>query len=190
MLDQLVLGGVPARRSHSHTLFFALHPDDAAATAMESLSRKLRRELGIAAQLQQKERLHVTLHLIAQGDIIQPRRLTQACEAGASLRFRPFKVAFDRVARYGSRSFVLLGHDGTPGLTQFHERLCLALAGAGIRPGSGAAFSPHVTLAYTDSKVTERFVEPIAWTVRDFVLIDSLVGQTIHRVMGRWGLES
>ena len=48
--------------------------------------------------------------------------------------------------------------------------------------------TPHVTLLYDDVLVEERAVEPIRWTVREFVLVHSLLGQTRHVPLARWPL--
>jgi len=52
-----------------------------------------------------------------------------------------------------------------------------------------SSFTPHVTLLYDGRVVTERLVEPIRWTVREFVLVRSLLGKTRHIVIGRWPLR-
>jgi len=45
-----------------------------------------------------------------------------------------------------------------------------------------------VTLLYDDVLVQERAVEPIRWTVSEFVLVHSLLGQTRHIPLARWSL--
>jgi 2'-5' RNA ligase len=50
------------------------------------------------------------------------------------------------------------------------------------------AFVPHVTLLYDARNVTVQPVDPLGWTVREFVLVHSLLGQTRYRVLGRWTL--
>lgn len=50
-------------------------------------------------------------------------------------------------------------------------------------------FTPHVTLLYDDRSVAPQAIEPIAWTVREFVLVHSLLGRTEHRILGRWSLN-
>jgi 2'-5' RNA ligase len=49
-------------------------------------------------------------------------------------------------------------------------------------------YTPHMTLLYDDSLVMERPVETMAWTVREFVLVRSLLGQTVHVPLARWPL--
>lgn len=57
-------------------------------------------------------------------------------------------------------------------------------SGQGARNG----FAPHVTMAYGE-RVPEFPVDPITWTVDEFVLIDSWVGQSKHVALGRWPLS-
>lgn len=48
--------------------------------------------------------------------------------------------------------------------------------------------TPHVTLLYDDRHVAEHAVDTIRWTVQEFVLVHSLVGQTLYIPLGRWPL--
>jgi 2'-5' RNA ligase len=47
----------------------------------------------------------------------------------------------------------------------------------------------HVTLLYDKRVVDEQPIEPISWTVREFVLVRSLHGQTRHTDVARWQLR-
>ena len=89
-------------------------------------------------------------------------------------------------------AIVLQARAGDRVLVAFREALKLALWKAGVRlPEKGArnGFSPHVTMAYGDW-VPEFFVDPISWTVDEFVLIDSWVDQSKHVALGRWPLSA
>jgi len=46
-----------------------------------------------------------------------------------------------------------------------------------------------VTLLYDDCSVAEQAVETICWTAREFVLVHSLIGQTLHVPLARWPLR-
>ncbi|MGH8283840.1 MAG: 2'-5' RNA ligase family protein [Gammaproteobacteria bacterium] len=50
-------------------------------------------------------------------------------------------------------------------------------------------FTPHVTLLYGNNVMKPQSIEPIGWTVREFVLVHSLLGRTEHRVLERWPLQ-
>jgi 2'-5' RNA ligase len=47
-----------------------------------------------------------------------------------------------------------------------------------------------MTMSYSGRAVAEHAIEPIRWTAREFLLIDSHVGKTYHEVVGRWRLGS
>ncbi len=36
--------------------------------------------------------------------------------------------------------------------------------------------------------IRERSIDPVSWTVRDFVLIHSLIGKSVYKERGRWQL--
>jgi 2'-5' RNA ligase len=62
---------------------------------------------------------------------------------------------------------------------------CAVLARKGMRRLATTNFTPHVTLLYDARDVDEFPVEPIGWTVKEFVLIRSLNG---HEHLVRWPL--
>ena len=55
----------------------------------------------------------------------------------------------------------------------------------GLRRLANTNFTPHVTLLYDARDVDEYPIEPIGWTVKEFVLIRSLNG---HKHLVRWPL--
>ena len=61
-----------------------------------------------------------------------------------------------------------------PALDALRHRLAEALARAGLGAWRCARFSPHVTLAYRAGRPRNEWAEPVSWTVRDFVLIESI----------------
>ena len=105
------------------------------------------------------------------------------------VRTEPFKVSFDRTAsfrgRLGNHPFVLIGEQGLRGLQSFRQMFCAALMRRGMRRLANTNFTPHVTLLYDVRDVDEYPIEPIGWTVKEFVLIRSLNGDE-HLV--RWPL--
>ncbi|RYE41204.1 MAG: hypothetical protein EOP21_08990 [Hyphomicrobiales bacterium] len=54
----------------------------------------------------------------------------------------------------------------------------------------GGGFRPHVTLLYDNQLVAGREIAPVQWTVRDVVLVRSVVGQGRHVIEGRWPLAT
>jgi RNA 2',3'-cyclic 3'-phosphodiesterase len=64
-----------------------------------------------------------------------------------------------------------------------------ALKRAGLGAATQGDFQPHVTLAYDKLRLKPFAVEPVSWTVREFVLVHSLLGRTTHIPLGRWPLR-
>ncbi len=109
-----------------------------------------------------------------------------ACEAAAEVRAPPFEVLFDRTVSFrgrpGNRPFVLLGDKGLDRLRSLRRTLGVAMAREGFRYLAKTDFTPHVTLLY----VEEYPIDPICWTVNEFVLIHSMHG---HVHLARWPLR-
>lgn len=80
---------------------------------------------------------------------------------------------------------MLRGDDGTIGLDILQQRLSDVLDG---QPGKARPFTPHVILLRDNYRVPEQRIEPIEWTVREVVLVHSLLGRTTHRHLARWSL--
>jgi len=81
------------------------------------------------------------------------------------------------VARRGAREARLL-----------QESVRAAIRDAGIEPISGTLPEPHVTLLYGQGDLSQ-IIEPVCWTARELVLIQSITGQTRYVVRGRWQLQ-
>jgi 2'-5' RNA ligase len=105
------------------------------------------------------------------------------------VRTEPFEVSFDRTAsfrgRLGNRPFVLIGEKGLHRLQSFRQMLGAAMTRRGLRRLANTNFTPHVTLLYDARSVDEYPIEPIGWTVAEFVLVRSLNG---HKHLVRWPL--
>ena len=109
-----------------------------------------------------------------------------------SLALPAFDATFNQVVsfhgRRDHRPFVLLGDAGVAGLMAFQAALGEALQHAAV-PVPRGHFKPHVTLLYDRGGFAPRAVEPITWTVREFVLIHSWLGKTRYDELGRWPLK-
>lgn len=101
----------------------------------------------------------------------------------------PLEVEFDRVASFGGGALVLAGGPGLAGVVRLQEALGLALPGTGVRARPSKPFTPPLTMAYAD-RAHASSIEPISWTVSEFVLIAGLVGRSTHIVLGRWPLKA
>jgi RNA 2',3'-cyclic 3'-phosphodiesterase len=173
-----------------HTLFFAILLPTGALPSIEKRAKALLLQHGLTGKPIRVDRKHVTLISLGGYDEAVPQGLVEDASVVASALLMPsFEVMFDRVLTFpGSSAFVLRGDDATAPISTFRKALGQALAQAGLRnqPTSTA----HMTLAYDDRHVPEHRIEPIRFAAEEFVLIESLVGQTVHRHLGRWPLRT
>lgn len=181
----------PRRPRHPqapHTLFFAALPPASDLPRIEQRAQALLRQLGSTSKPIRADRKHVTLMSLGSYDDAVPRDLVDAATTVASALVMPgFELVFDRALSFkGSGALVLAGNDATAPITAFRQTLDQALVQAGLR--TRPSNTAHMTLAYDDRHVPEHQIEPIRFAVQAFVLIDSLVGQGVHRHLGRWPL--
>ncbi len=111
--------------------------------------------------------------------------------AAAQVRAEAFEVAFARAESFrnstGVYPFVLTG-DIAP-WRGLHQALGDALKKSGLGGATQGEFKPHITLVYDRLRVKPRAIPPIAWTVREFVLVHSRLGKTEHHHLGSWALS-
>ncbi|TAL07264.1 MAG: 2'-5' RNA ligase [Chloroflexota bacterium] len=173
-----------------HRLFFGLWPDAHAAESLTRLMTQLRRDGIMLGKPVDPDRLHLTLHHLGDFvDQIPPSLLPTAQAAAATVRMTPFEVVFDRIG--GTKGqFLLRSSDGSTALRQFRKTLGDALIKAGLRRWVEPAFTPHVTLSYDFGDAPEMTIEPIGWTVQEFILVESLLGKHQHLRQGHWPIQS
>jgi 2'-5' RNA ligase len=172
-------------------IYFALVPEERAASLINGSTLALSRALGLRGSAVPAERLHLSLHWL--GDTRSESLLAMADRAaGVVAGIAPFDVSFDRIATFRSgreHPLVLLCGKGGKHLHAFHMALAEAIRQAAPCQYEWRPFAPHITVLYDRCRVGERPVAPVSWTVRDFVLIHSLVGQARHVRLGRWPLK-
>src|SRR5438445_13604939 len=167
-------------------LFLATVPDPATAERIHRLAGVLKRAHKFDGELITPERLHISLFFLGG---LPERHIRAACEAAMDVRTEPFEISFDRTASFrgrpGNRPFVLIGEKGLRRLQSFRQMLGAAMARRGLRRLANTNFVPHVTLLYDARSVDEYPIEPIDWTVTEYVLVRSLNG---HEHLVRWPL--
>jgi RNA 2',3'-cyclic 3'-phosphodiesterase len=166
-----------------------LPPDADATESLTRLMARLSRDGLMPGRPVDPDRLHLTLHHLGDfADQILPSLMPAARTAAATLRMPPFEVVFDRIG--GTKGQFLLRASGElTALRDFRQALTAALIRAGLRRWMDQAFTPHITLSYDFSDSPEMVVEPIAWTVREFVLVQSLLGKHRHIRQGTWPIQ-
>lgn len=170
--------------------YFALRPHPAAAEAIVRLIRKCSSRYGLTGFPYDAARLHVSLCAVTSRGGLRKGDVGAAMRAAKGVSASPFPIEFnwalyisgqvrtsDRVALYrrpccGDRAV---------------ERAAAATGERGYLRGSG--FEPHVTLLRDRRSVPDADLEePVGWTVRDFVLVRSFVGERRQVDLGRWPL--
>jgi RNA 2',3'-cyclic 3'-phosphodiesterase len=172
-------------------LFFAFLPAERDAQQIVRLRTRLLLELGLTGQPIAAERLHVSLHAVGAWHGLSRAAVRTAKEVGASFSKRPFEIVFDRAVSFAGNRALVLRASGCLALASLHHALGIEMKKAGIGRWVTSRFTPHVTLLYGDRMVTERSIEPVRWTVCDFVLVQSLRGrgESKHIHLARWPLR-
>jgi 2'-5' RNA ligase len=171
-------------------VFFAVLPDEPARKRVlaTAVGQELRH--GRPTYRTPERCYHLTLGGVGLGAWMDSARLAAVAEAAGRVEMRAFVLELNRVEGWAgpSRPWVLTGEDGLIGLCQLQERLRLALAGAGVRAGWAANFNPHLTLMRGSPDMAIEHIAPVRWTVREFVLVQSHVGEGRYTILGRWPL--
>ncbi|KVL34923.1 2'-5' RNA ligase family protein [Burkholderia sp. MSMB1835] len=190
-VTQLTLPGFDAPPpAPVHRFFFAVMPDPATAARIAGLAESMRLEKD---SLVGTERLHITLGSLGDFAYVPGATLVRARAVADRMDVPFFSVTFDKIVSFngrpGHQPLVLMGKTGLDGLIDFRRQLREALKRAGVRVFP-SGFTPHVTLMYGARRPDEYRIEPITWTVFDFVLIDSWLGKSHYDVLGRWPLTT
>ncbi len=191
MSEQLSLPGMSKQPQEMHRLFLALFPDAQTAAHIGQLAQQVRDKHGMRGKPRPTDHFHVTLHFC--GDFPQvPEALVRAISMAAAktaATMPPFEVSFDRVKSFANkasnRPCVLLDDGSNAALREFHRNLVTAFGKA--RGGQEPRFTPHITLLYDDHVVAEELVNPVSWTVSEFVLVHSCKG--CYNSLGHWALR-
>ena len=178
---------------NTDSLFFALYPDEPAATRIAELSTRLRAEHKLKARPIPAERLHITLHYLGAFAGVPADIVAQARNAASQMTFPPVEIVLDRIESFSGRRAkrpLVLSGDVTESLDALEQTLGAALDEAGIPVKRHPEFKPHVTLLYDEQRLRSQPVAPIKWFAREFALVRSLLGQSQYEVLARWPLAS
>jgi len=174
-------------------LFFAVIPTPQSAAQIERRVQDFRGEFGLKGEPLATDHFHVTLYYLGAHRGLPLGIVAKASETAASIRAAPFEITFDRARSFtgkgGSRPFILGSSKALPELLALQQSLRMALRKAGLDNWTQPAFTPHVTLLYDSQRVPEQAIEPVTWTVREFVLMRSLLGMSRYETLGRWPLR-
>lgn len=152
--------------------FFALLPDDEAASHLAALGQELAGRGN--SRLVPPDLLHMTLAYIGP---VSPIQLQQLEAIAAQASAESFNLDLDRLGFWPQRGILWAGCRRTPMLLKkLFESLSDGLLDAGFAIGedSGIARVPHVTLARrARCAKLPRLGAAIGWQVDNFVLVES-----------------
>lgn len=173
-------------------LFFALWPGESVRKASAQAARDLKIRMQPTGYLSAAERYHVTLLFL--GDSVPPDKEAAARQAAATVRAAPFEWTLDHAGSFRNNRQIpwWLGAREMPrDLQGLYDRLRDALVRAGVTP-ERMRFVPHLTVL-RDPKLAlpPTAIQPIRWSVEEFVLIRSHVDRTPveYELLGRWPLN-
>jgi 2'-5' RNA ligase len=197
MSKQLLLPGFGATSQLTDRLFFAILPDPPVAERIARVGRSLRDRHGLGKPLL-TERFHVSLYHVGDYAGLPEDVVIRAKAAASTVVFPLFDTGFDHVTSFSGKGggrekrrrypLVLLGDEDDTALRMFQQALRMALIGVGLGQ-SAMRFTPHLTLLYDRQAMPEQPSESLRWTVREFVLIHSLLGRTQYVPLARWPLH-
>ncbi|TCL72077.1 2'-5' RNA ligase [Rhizobium sp. BK251] len=152
---------------------------------------QLRQRFGLREEPQPRRSLHISLCHLGQWDEIPQSMLFDGLAAAACVQMAPFKLTFRRALsfRQGKPALVLCADEGRKEVLSLCAQLALSLLNRGVDVHVRPKLEPHMTLLYDYRRVPETILpEPITWTVKSFVLINSLVGKGVHEDIEEWPL--
>lgn len=188
--EQLSFDAVESQEKGDDRLFFAIPLPPETAEQIARLGSHLRHQHGLRGDIVDQQRLHITLHHFDDYNGLPPGIVSMAKTAASGLKVAPFDVVFDRAVSFkNSHAFVLRGGNELTALLSFRQALSVEMIKTGLRDFAKSPFTPHVTLQYDDRLVDEHAIEPVRWTVNEFVLVHSLIGKHEHRHLARWPLS-
>lgn len=171
-----------------HRAFLALKPDDPAAERISEVTLRLMHENGLAGRPLKPKNLHISLPLIWEGAEF-PADLAQTVSARIqTVRLPPIEIILDMAMsfRQPKRHILVLGATrSVANIYNLNRHLVFAMGSRARK----IAFTPHMTLLYTNKPVDKQPVEPVRWMAREFVLVHSFVGLGRHETVARWPLR-
>jgi 2'-5' RNA ligase len=193
MFDYPSLNGTGQQPPTRHGLLLLVRPGPLAATEIADRTDRFCDKAGLTGRRLSADRLHVTLFDLGEYSELPEELVVRVCRVMATIICPPIEVTFDRLQTFRRRSlekpWVLVGGDGLNDLCRLRRMLALALIEAGLKKFARLSFTPHMTLLYDPRTIKPREIDPVRWTMTEFVLVDSLRGQTKHVPIARWQLR-
>ena len=131
--------------------------------------------------------LHVTLMKLFDLHHAPPGWLPQVIAALDSFAAPAFALSFDRIENH--KAVTLRTRDPLPAARAFQAALVRHLLAHKAPMMLGTTPEPHVTINYHGDRLRGAKMPPIGWTVREILLVESVVGKATHVEHGRWPLS-
>jgi 2'-5' RNA ligase len=166
-------------------LFFALWPDDATRDALNGAGKWLHQHLG--GRRTRADTIHLTLAFLGATPAAQLDALIACAD---TVDTEPYELLFDEAGYWRHNRIGWLGAtQAPPQHFQLVTALNAALAAQGF-PAEARPHVPHVTLLRKAPGGDVARCRPVAWSVRDFVLVRSTTASdgAHYEVIKRWPL--
>lgn len=190
---QMSLAGF-AEAAPKDRLFLGIFPDETAQVAIAEVMQRVLREHGLHGKPFLPSRFHLTVHHLGDYPELRPELIDAALTAIGRIAIPAWDIALDHVSSFRGRRkhpIVLRCPDVHTGVHALWHDSRAQLAAAGFAPWLQHDFTPHLTMLYGDRMLPAPIpIEPIAWTVREVVLVHSLLGKTEYRFLGSWQLAA
>ena len=131
--------------------------------------------------------LHVTLATLFDLHQKPPEWLPAVIAALDSFDGPAFPLLFDRIEN--RKAVTLRNRAPLAEARAFQAALVRHLVEQRAPLTDGTTPEPHVTINYHGDRLRAEKMPPIAWTVDEILLVESVVGKTTHIVHGRWPLH-
>lgn len=187
----------PSLGHHAHPempinrYFFAIVPEARMAGEIDRLACDLRRSRRLRGQVIGPDRYHISLCGLAGPGPAPKQTVDLLKRIGGRISSAPFDVGFDHAVSFAPaarrRAFVLARSEAMPALERLQARLRQAMASCDMP--TRRQFNPHLTLLYDERLLPAIDVPELRWTVRDFVLVRSVHGESRHEQLARWPLR-
>jgi RNA 2',3'-cyclic 3'-phosphodiesterase len=174
-------GGTRAR------VFFALWPDSDTRSGLAQAAKRLHAACG--GRMPRPDHIHVTLVFL--GDVARGRLDALRAAAGAVVA-SAHALTLERFGWFRRNRVAWIGPSRTPPqLLELVHGLEAALRQAGFN-FDARPYEAHITLGRkADCGELPALPESIAWPVREFVLVESVLGAagSVYSIIGNWPLH-
>ena len=179
--------------SGRYNLFFALLPEPIVVSQVSDFGTRVCGAHRFRGKPIWPDRLHITLLSAMDVYCSLQENIDRAVQAGARVDAAAFDVAFDITESFSvgraRHPFVLTCAKGIAAASWLRQLIIVAMIEEGFDVPISSGFTPHMTLMWADRWVEEYPTLPIEWTVREFALVLSHVGESRHEYLARWKLR-